>query len=343
LSTPSSFGRAERLLQDPGLTPAEIFALIEDRLRSVEALFRESLSSPVGIVSEIGDFVAEAGGKRVRPTLHLLTARACRYDGPHDVLLGTVLEFIHSATLVHDDIIDEATTRRGRASLNYRWGNNITVLFGDYLFAKAMKLALGAGSLRVMETLADVTLRMIEGELLQVRYEGRIDLNEAEYLDLIERKTAALFSCCCELAGLLADVEPRRIEALRRYGLNLGMAFQIVDDLLDFTGDPATLGKPAAQDLREGKATLPVIDLLASGSDEAHERVRRVMAGGLEGPADEVEALKGLLQESGALDRALERAQQYASAAGVEIGCLPDTPARDALQTLPELLLFRDR
>jgi octaprenyl-diphosphate synthase len=340
LTIPSSFGRAERLLQDPRPTAEDIFSLIEERLRGVEAMFCDSLSSPVGIVNEIGDFVAEAGGKRVRPTLHLLSARLCEYDGPHDILLGTVLEFIHSATLVHDDIIDEATTRRGRPSMNYRWGNNITVLFGDYLFAKAMKLALGAGSLRIMETLADVTLRMIEGELLQVRNEGRIDLSEAEYLDVIERKTAALFSCCCELAGHLAQVEPERLDALRRYGLNLGMAFQIVDDLLDFTGAPTKLGKPSAQDLREGKATLPVIDLLADGPAGAHERVRAVMTGA---PEADVEGLKQILQESGALERAHSRARQYAAAAAVELAGFPDNAARDALAALPELLLFRDR
>lgn len=342
LTIPGTLSRAERLLQDSPVSPEQIFALIADRLASVEELFGESLASPVEIVREIGSFVAETGGKRVRPTLHLLTARLCRYEGPHDVLLGVVLEFIHSATLIHDDIIDGATVRRGRPSVNYQWGNNITVLFGDYLFAKAMQMALRAGSLRVMEALADVTIKMVEGELLQNRYEGRIDVSEAEYIDLIERKTAGLFSCCCELAGILAGVSEERLGQLKRYGLNLGMAFQIVDDLLDFTGDSKKLGKPSTSDLREGKVTLPVIDVLARNVSGAKPQVEAIMNGAGGDPAA-IRRLNALLTESGALDRARARARQYATAATVELGHFADSPARQALETLPDLLLSRDR
>jgi geranylgeranyl pyrophosphate synthase len=206
----SSCGQPEPIAGDPvrDLAPqAEIHELIGDKLALVEEQFRDNLASPVAIVEEIGSFVAQSGGKRVRPTAHLLAARLCEYEGPHDVLLATVLEFIHSATLIHDDIIDEAQVRRGRPSVNSNWGNNVTVLFGDYLFAKAMEMALGAGSLEVMRRLADVTLRMTEGEMLQTRYEGRLDLTVPEYLDLIEKKTAALFGACCELGGVLAGTQ----------------------------------------------------------------------------------------------------------------------------------------
>ena len=342
LSTPSIFGRAERLIQEPGVTQAEILGLVQDRLSAAEDLFRRSLASPIGIVDEIGDFVAHAGGKRVRPTLHLLSARLCEYDGPHDVLLATVLEFIHSATLIHDDIIDGATVRRGRPTVNFRWGNNITVLFGDYLYAKAMQMALQAGSLRIMEALAAMTLRMIEGELLQDRCSGRLDLAEEEYLELIERKTAGLFSCCCELAGLLAGVDEDRLQSLHRYGLNLGLAFQIVDDLLDLTGDPEKLGKPKAIDLWEGKLTLPVIDLLADGHPSVPGLVRRIMDGERPDPP-ELPELVTLLHESGALARAHERARQYAAVARLELEQFPDSAARQALRALPDLLLLRDR
>ena len=341
----SAPGRAERLLQDPAPTSGEIQDLVAPRLAAVEALFREKLASPVRIVREIGSFLAEGGGKRVRPTLHLLSADLVGYRGPHAVLLAAVLEYIHSATLIHDDIIDEAATRRGRPSVNRRWGNNLTVLFGDYLFAKAMEMALQAGSLRIMERLAEVTLRMAEGEMLQTRYAGNLDLTEAEYLDLVERKTAALFACCCETAGILAAVDAERERALRRYGRHVGMAFQIVDDLLDVTGDAERLGKPAGSDLREGKVTLAVIDLLGSASP-AGARARTLARGVMDDgrpDAPECAELTDLLRESGALKRAQVRAQQHAAQAVSELATFADGPAKRALAAVPDFLLTRDR
>jgi octaprenyl-diphosphate synthase len=335
-------GRAERLLQDAAPTSAEIHELVAARLDDVEALFRANLASPVGIVREIGSFLAEGGGKRVRPTLHLLAADLVGYRGSHAVLLGAVLEYIHSATLIHDDIIDEAETRRGRPSVNRRWGNNLTVLFGDYLFAKAMEMALQAGSLCIMARLAEVTLRMAEGEMLQTRYAGRLDLTETEYLDLVERKTAALFACCCETAGILAEVDPDQERALRRYGRHVGMAFQIVDDLLDVTGDAQRLGKPAGSDLREGKVTLALIDLLGSGSSRARALARRVVEDGRP-DVPEFAELTAILQESGALKRAQRRAQQHAAQAVLELAVFAESPAKRALAAVPGLLIFRDR
>jgi octaprenyl-diphosphate synthase len=340
LSNVTGLGRAELPVPDPVVTQDEIFSLISAPLQVVEKMFREHLASPIAIVDEIGDFVASGGGKRVRPTLHLLCSRLVGYRGANDALLATVLEFIHSATLIHDDIIDEAKTRRGRSSVNRRWGNNVTVLFGDYLFAKAMELALQAESLEVMRKLADVTLRMTEGEMLQTRYVGRVDLTVDEYLALIEKKTASLFACCCELAGILADQDAERRQALSTYGLQLGMAFQLVDDVLDFTGDQETLGKPAATDLREGKATLAVIELLESGSLEARELAREVMDGA--GPKA-IGDLTRMLHESGAIKRARERAQSYADRAMQALEVFDDGPARRALLALPDILLQRTR
>jgi octaprenyl-diphosphate synthase len=335
-------GRADRLFQDPGQAAAEVFGLVAGRLAQVDTLFRESLESPLRIVHEMGGFVAESGGKRVRPTLHLLCARLCDYDGPHDVLLGAVLEMIHSATLIHDDVVDEAKTRRGRPSVNSTWGNNLSVLFGDYLLARAMDLALRARSLEVMERLAEITVRMAEGEMLQTRYVGRLDLTIEEHLDLIERKTAALFAGCCELAGMVAGVDPERREALRRYGLQIGMAFQVVDDLLDFTGNSKTLGKPAASDLREGKVTLALIDLMGEGSTRALVLSKRILESGAP-DAPEIAELTELLGESGALERTHDRARQYAAQAARELVGFPDGRARRALQTVPEVLVHRDR
>ncbi len=342
MSVIRAFGRKVQAFKEPG---AEVRSLVAGRLEEVEALFRENLASPVAIVEEIGLFVSEGEGKRVRPMLHLLCSSLCGYKGAHDVLIATVMEFIHSATLIHDDVIDEALTRRGRESLNHRWGNNVTVLFGDYMFAKAMDMALRARSLNVMERLAEVTLRMTEGEMLQTRLLGRIDLAEEEYLDLVDKKTAALFACCAELAGILAEVDDRRLEALRNYGRKLGLAFQLVDDLLDYTGDAAILGKPAASDLREGKVTLALIDLLSRGtgeSAEARELTGKIMS---EGRPDmpEISRLNRILQESGSIEKAHIRARGYAEAAARELEIFEDSSAKDALMTLPELLLFRIR
>lgn len=328
-------------LREPSVSTGDIVGLVAPRLLEVERLFHENLASPVAIVDEIGEFVGKTGGKRVRPTLHLLAADLCGYKGPHDVLLATVLEFIHSATLIHDDVIDAAATRRGRPSVNCGWGNTITVLFGDYLYAKAMELALRADSLRVMDRLAWITLRMTEGEMIQTRFAGRLDLSIDEYMDLIERKTAVLFGGCCELAGILAGVDTASERALRQYGLHIGLAFQIVDDMLDFTGDPAILGKPTASDLREGKATLPVLDLLQTGSARGREIVGAVA----EGRATQLasDELVALLHDSGALDRAEARARQHAELAVRELDGFGDSPARQALIGVPELLISRQR
>jgi octaprenyl-diphosphate synthase len=318
--------------------------LVAADLEAVAAMFRANLTSSVAIVDEVGEFVAEGGGKRIRPTLHLLSARLCGYRGPHAVRIATVIEFIHCATLIHDDIIDGATTRRGRPAVNALWGNSVTVLYGDYMFAKAMELALGAESLRVMEQLADVTLRMTEGEMLQTRYLGRLDLAQEEYLDLVDKKTAALFCCSCELAGTLAGVEPRQQAALGRFGSHLGTAFQLIDDLLDLTGDSEILGKPAGSDLREGKATLAVLDLLGGDAgDEARRLAAEIMGTSGDAADPAVARLGQMLHETGALDRVRERARFHARCAMAELERFEDGPARRALRTIPDLLLMRER
>jgi octaprenyl-diphosphate synthase len=329
-------------LRGRGTTARKAFSLISGRLRDVRRMYRENLATPVSIVREIGEYVAAGEGKMVRPALHLLCARMCAYRGGNDVLMATVLEFIHSATLIHDDIIDEATTRRGRPSVSHAWGNDVTVLFGDYMLAKAMEMALRVRSLEIMNKLAEVTLRMSEGEMLQTRYVGRIDLTVEEHLDLVERKTAALFSCCCETAGILAEVDGERLAALRNYGRDLGMAFQLVDDLLDLTGDEETLGKPTASDLGEGKVTLALIDLLREKPVPARALVERIMEAGGPGTA-EIAGLTTLLRETGALERTRERAAEYAAGAARQLDLFEDSRARSVLQALPGELLVRTR
>ena len=231
----------------------------------------------------IGNYIQDGGGKRIRPAVLLMAARMAGYTGERAVLYASVIEFIHTATLVHDDIIDESELRRGREAVHTRWGNHVTVLFGDFLYLKSMSLALTQDNLEIIRLLCDVTLRIVEGEIYQLTKNGVVDLTEEEHFDIVRRKTAFLFAGCAKIGGMLGPTTREQQEALWDYGLNIGMAFQIVDDLLDFTGEEVALGKPVGGDLREGKMTLPVIHLLARGDARAEradpqDRQRRASA-----------------------------------------------------------------
>src|SRR5205814_2852806 len=220
-----------------------------------------------------------SGGKRIRPAVLLMAARLAGYRGDRAILYAAVVEFIHTATLVHDDIIDDSELRRGQLAVHSRWGNDITVLLGDYLYIKSMALALTHDSLEIIRLLCDVTLRMIEGELYQLTKNGDADISEEEHFDIIRRKTAYLFGGCAQIGGMLGKVSPEQEQALREYGFNLGIAFQLVDDLLDYTGDAATVGKPIGSDLREGKVTLPLIHLQRQEQDGIASRIIRDVIG----------------------------------------------------------------
>jgi len=319
----------------------EIVQLVEDDLARVELLFDEQIRSDVGLVSEVGRYIRDGGGKRVRPALLLLASRLCGFRGERAVVLAGTVEFIHSATLLHDDIIDEATVRRGRRSVNSRWGNDVTVLLGDFLYTKSMAMALSQDNLRILRLLSDVTLRMIEGEILEIEGNGNMQTTEADHVDVIRRKTADLFSACTRIGGILGDVGDEREEALARYGLNLGICFQMIDDLLDFTSEEETLGKPVANDLREGKVTLPMIFLLQRAGASGAGKVRA----GLEDRGfhrvsrDEIVRLA---REHGALEQARALAERYAEDARRELRGFPSSPYREALLSLPGFVLARD-
>ena len=220
------------------------------------------MQSQVDLIPTIGKYIQTSGGKRMRPAVLLMAARLSGYTGDRAVLYAAVVEFIHTATLVHDDIIDDSDLRRGRLAVHSRWGNDVTVLLGDYLYIKSMALALTHDTLDIVRLLCDVTLRMIEGELFQLTKNGDADITEDEHFDIIRRKTAYLFGGCAEIGGMLGKVGAEREQALREYGFSLGIAFQLIDDLLDVTGNAEALGKPVGSDLREGKMTLPLIHLL---------------------------------------------------------------------------------
>jgi octaprenyl-diphosphate synthase len=258
------------------------------------------------------------------------------------VLYGSVVEFIHTATLVHDDIIDEAEVRRGRLAVHSRWGNDITVLLGDYLYIKSMALALTQDSLEIIRLLCDVTLRMIEGELYQLTKTGDIEISEEEHFEIIRRKTAYLFAGCAQIGGMLGQTTGDERQALWDYGFNLGVAFQLVDDLLDYTADESVLGKPAASDLREGKVTLPIIFLRERAGEEAYSLIRSVVAERAVTPDQWREILR-LLQDHRATDLAYARAVEYAERAKECLLAFPPSRERDALAALPDYVLARDR
>ena len=321
---------------------SQIFEPIREDLEAVEREFHRHVQSRVALIPEMGRYIQMGGGKRVRPAVLLMAARLSGYAGDRAVLYASVVEFIHTATLVHDDIIDGADVRRGRLAVHSRWGNDITVLLGDYLYIKSMAMALTYDSLEIIRRLCDVTLRMIEGELYQLTKAGDVDITEEEHFDIIRRKTAFLFGGCAEIGGMLGGVSHDEQTALRDYGFNLGIAFQLVDDLLDYTADQVALGKPIGADLREGKVTLPVIFLLQRGGQEADRLIRSVVADRTVTPEQWREILR-LLHEHRGSHLAYDRAVEYAERAKGCLSVFPPSSERDALVALADYVLSRDR
>jgi octaprenyl-diphosphate synthase len=320
-----------------------IFEPVRDALARVEREFARHLDSRVDLIPQMGKYLQLSGGKRVRPAVLLMAARLCGYTGERAVLNAAVVEFIHTATLVHDDIIDGADTRRGRLTAHSRWGSDITVLLGDYLYIRSMAMALTQDTLDVVRLLCDVTLRMIEGELYQLTRTGDLSITEEEHFDIIRRKTAYLFSGCAEIGALLGTVSPEQRRALRDYGFHLGVAFQIVDDLLDYVAEEAALGKPIGGDLREGKITLPIILLLQRAGADAAALVQQVVSDRQVAP-EQWRAIRDLLGRHGALEAAFARAVEHGERAKQPLAAaFPHSPERDALISLVDYVLNRDR
>ena len=320
---------------------AQMFEPIREDLRGVEREFERHLQSQVQLIPTIGSYIQDSGGKRVRPALLLMVARMCGYQGPLGVLYASVVEFIHTATLVHDDIIDDAEVRRGREAVHSRWGNDITVLLGDFLYIKSMSLALSHDNLSLIRLLCDVTLRMIEGELFQLTKNGDVDLSEDDHFEIIRRKTAYLFAGCGKIGAMLGDASPEQQEASWEYGFNIGMAFQIVDDLLDFTGEEGILGKPVGGDLREGKITLPIIHLLRE--DPAAGQLVRTVVDGRAISLEEWREVRRLLAVHQSVEYAYGVAVDFVDRAKAALRRFPPGAERNALEALPDYVLSRDR
>jgi len=331
-----------------------IFDLVRDDLARVELEIAAQSSGAIEPVSQISSYLREGGGKRLRPALLLLAAGAAGYRGNSAIRLGAVVELIHSATLIHDDVIDGANTRRGRPSTNVRWGNHMSVLAGDWLYMQSFEMALRERNFAILDILIDVTQNMVEGELLQLTRLGRMDFTEADAADLAYRKTACLFSGCARLGAVLGRLPVGLEESLAEYGRNAGLAFQLVDDLLDFTASHEQLGKPVLSDLKEGKVTLPLIFALEAeaqppsdgnaGNGHAAD-ARRMVAKVLEERgflSVRPEQITKLVRGSGALDRAQNLARDYAARAKSALEGLPDNEYRRALLAIPEFILERE-
>src|SRR5277367_2770672 len=337
-------------------TARNIFDLVRDDLALVEQEIAAENSAAIEPVCQISSYLTEGGGKRLRPALLLLAAGASGYRGKSAIRLGAVVEMLHSATLIHDDVIDAADTRRGRPSANSRWGNHMSVLAGDWLYMQSFEVALRERNFAVLDILIDLTQNMVEGELLQLTRLGRMDVNEAEATELAYRKTACLFSGCSRLGAILGGQPKSAEDALAAYGRNAGLAFQLVDDLLDFTASPEQLGKPVLNDLKEGKVTLPLIFALESqnvhnGSDagnghsHASGDARNLVAKVLEERDFRTvrsEQITKLVQETGALDRSAKLAREYVQNAKASLDALPDTQYRRALYAIPDFILERE-
>ena len=331
-----------------------IFDLVRDDLLLVEQEIAAQNGAAIEPVSEISSYLCAGGGKRLRPALLLLAAGASGYRGRSAIRLGAVVELIHSATLVHDDVIDGANTRRGRPSTNARWGNHMSVLAGDWLYMQSFEMALRERNFEILDILIDLTQNMVEGELLQLTRLGRIDLTEAEATELAYRKTACLFSGCARLGAVLGNQTSAAAESLADYGRNAGLAFQLVDDLLDFTASPEQLGKPVLSDLKEGKMTLPLIFALEAngascrgepdGNGHSQGDARQLVAKVLEErdfQSVRPEEIARLVQQTGALERATRLAQEYVGRAKECLEDLPDTEYRKALLAVPDFILER--
>jgi octaprenyl-diphosphate synthase len=319
-----------------------IFSLISGALKDVEAEFERQARSNVQVISYIGDYLRASGGKRVRPALTILSNYAVGGDGGryNSIRMATVMEFLHTATLVHDDIIDDSDTRRNRRTINALFGNETAVLMGDWLYMSAFETSLAERSLEILDILTAVTRKMTEGELLQLTLLGEIDISEEGYLDVLIRKTAYLFSACCEVGAILGGATDNQQVALREYGLNLGMAFQLTDDLLDFTASDDEIGKSAGADLIGGKVTLPLIYLM-----KRDKSVRDLVATVLRNRNYDTFSrarLLSILEESGSLDKARTRAAEFAETSRNALRGFPESDYCEALKSIPSYVIQRE-
>lgn len=329
----------------PKTVPAKVnlLAAIAPDMATLNDTIRTSLHSDVPLVNQISEYLIEAGGKRLRPAIHLLLARALGYDGGQQFTLAAVIEFIHSATLLHDDVVDESDLRRGRKTANAMFGNAASVLVGDFLYSRAFQLMISVGQMRVMDILADTTNVIAEGEVLQLLNINDASVTEARYMQVIHYKTARLFEASTQLAAVLTGCTVEEEAACAAYGRHLGAAFQLADDILDYAGDTDTMGKNVGDDLREGKPTLPLIYLLEHGSDAQKTIVRNaIQDGGIDQHHPDFSMILNTIRTEGALQYTTDKAILEAQAAKAALVFLPDSIYKTTLLALADYSVARD-
>ena len=326
----------ERVLKE------RVAALVGADLAAVETEIRQQLESSVGLIQEMGGYIAGAGGKRLRPMLLLLAARLAGYRGPRSVRLACVVELLHTATLIHDDVVDQAPLRRGRPSANAQWGDDASVLVGDHLYSKSFAMLVRDNDRGVMETLARATVSMTEAEVFQLERKRSGVTTEADYLKIITQKTASFISACCRIGALLGGIPAKQVDALTRYGLHIGVAFQISDDSLDFIADQDRFGKAIGSDLREGKRTLPLIAMIDRARSLDAERIRSLLKQPSLAP-NEVEEIRRLVLEYEGVAYAHARAIAYAREAKADLTAFPPSDEREILALIADFVVDRDR
>lgn len=332
---PGGAGGAE---QAPKLDIEAIRQLVADDLRAVDGIVLEQLRSDVALINQLGHYIIRAGGKRLRPLLVVLAARACGYKGEHHNLMAAVIEFIHTATLLHDDVVDESDQRRGRATANAEFGNAASVLVGDFLYSRAFEMMVKPGSMDIMETLSHATNRIAEGEVLQLLNCNNADATEQGYRDVIDRKTATLFAAGTEVAGILSACTDEQRKGLNAYGHHLGMAFQMADDVLDYEGSDTEIGKNLGDDLAEGKATLPLIRAMAVGNDDQKELLRDAI---INGRRDAFVAVRRAIESTDAIAYTFALARREVEQAQAQLSIFPDSPYKRAMIELADFALVR--
>ena len=315
-----------------------INALIADDLRAVDLLIRDSLRSDVVLINQLGHYVINSGGKRLRPILMLLSARACGHEGRKHIDLAAIIEFIHTATLLHDDVVDASEKRRGQDTANSIWGNEASVLVGDFLYSRSFEMMVTVGSMRVMDVLAHTTNTIAEGEVMQLLHCHDPDTSEARYLEVIRCKTAKLFEAAARLGAVLCERPQSQELALAEYGMHLGTAFQLIDDVLDYSADPATLGKNVGDDLAEGKPTLPLIYAMREGDAEQAAMLRRAIE---RGGREHIDAVTAAIESTGAIAYTARTARLEAERAMAALGAVPASPYKDALNALAQFAADR--
>lgn len=317
-------------------------ALIEEDLKNVELQFIKDLHSSVPLISKVAEYLFSSGGKRIRPALLLLSARMCNYHGDRHVPLASVIEFIHTATLLHDDVVDNAQLRRGIASANTLWGNEASVLVGDYLFSKSFSLMIADGDLKILRALSSATTMIAEGEVLQLTSSSDLDLTEERYIDVIKSKTAILLATACQTGAILGNVSVEQEAALQGFGMNLGIAFQLIDDTLDYTSSEEKFGKSIGHDLEEGKITLPLIHTLRNCRPDERDEISEIIKKDslLQ---DEFVTVFELVHKYGGIDYSMKVAREYIENSKSLLDIFADSPEKTALTSLADYVLTRQR